>query len=221
MPRATSAFKTCPQLFCDIHHWEKLFSWVNSKSSQTKTTSCVNIWGNMGQVKQGQFLGRACEGLSTALIQGSHSCRDCGLQVLTSAVELAGGRMEMSKLTSPTSTLPNEIQMVFWVFFFSCLEGTLLVCYQPLAIFQSFETVDSGKFHTVFSLALWVRQFSEVLPLLFSLTFLFLLWLLKVMSCSTNFYFGSCFPSSWKSVTEYVHQLPLFPLRSQPSVLLS
>lgn len=66
--------------------------------------------------------------------------------------------MEMGKLTCPQLTLPNEIQMVsvffvFW-FFFAVLNEHSLVFYQPLAIFQSFETVDSGKFCTVFSLAL-------------------------------------------------------------------
>lgn len=61
----------------------------------------------------------------------------------------------MSKLTCPQRTLPNEIQMVSgFFFFFPVLKEHSLVCYQPLAIFQSFETVDSGKFHTVFSLAL-------------------------------------------------------------------
>ena len=45
--------------------------------------------------------------------------------------------------------------------------------------------------------SLWLYDW-EVLTLLFSLTFLFLLWLLKVMSCSTEFYFGSCFPSTLK-----------------------
>ena len=68
--------------------------------------------------------------------------------------------MEMGKLTCPPLTLPNEIQMVsgflclFFVFFFAVLNEHSLVFYQPLAIFQSFETVDSGKFCTVFSLAL-------------------------------------------------------------------
>lgn len=56
------------------------------------------------------------------------------------------------QLIHVTTTLPNRDSDGFWVFF-SCLEGTLLVCYQPLAIFQSFEEVDS-KFPHVFSLAL-------------------------------------------------------------------
>lgn len=104
--------------------------------------------------------------------------------------------MEMGKLTCPQLTLPNEIQMVSVLFFFllSVLNEHSLVFYQPLAVFQSFETVDSGKFSTVFSLALWLRgPYSAIF-----IDFPFSVWLLKVMSCSTEFYFGSCFPSTLK-----------------------
>lgn len=106
--------------------------------------------------------------------------------------------MEMGKLTCPQLTLPNEIQMVsvFFVFWFFLLSwmNTPWFSISPWLFSRALKQLILVNF---VQCSLWLYDW-EVLTLLFSLTFLFLLWLLKVMSCSTKFYFGSCFPSTLK-----------------------
>ena len=153
----------------------------------------------MGQVKQGQFSGRACEGLSTApLTAGPPFLPRLWAAGLNVCCGTGWGKDGNGLVNMPTTHSSQWDSDGFWFLFFFCLEGTLPGLLSAFGYFPEFETVDSGRLCTVFSLALWVRQFSEVLPLMFSLTFLFLLWILKVVSCSTNFYFGSCFPSRLK-----------------------
>lgn len=120
MPRATSAFKTCPQLFSTFTTGEKTVQLgelqVKSNKDNLMRESPRETWDRSN--KASSWEGHVKDFPLLHWLQGSHSCRDCGLQVLTSAVELAGGRMEMSKLTCPQRTLPNEIQMVSGFFFF-------------------------------------------------------------------------------------------------------
>ena len=128
MPRkTTSAFKTCPQLFSTFTTGEKTVQLgelqVKSNKDNLMRESPRETWDRSNKASSRE--GHVKDFPLLHWLPGRHSCRDCGLQVLTSAVELAGGRMEMGKLTCPQRTLPSEIQMVSGFCFACCVQGVL------------------------------------------------------------------------------------------------
>lgn len=207
MPRkTTSAFKTCPQLFSTFTTGEKTVQLgelqVKSNKDNLMRESPRETWDRSNKASSRE--GHVKDFPLLHWLPGHHSCRDCGLQVLTSAVELAGGRMEMGKLTCPQRTLPSEIQMVSGFWFFSVLKEHSLACYQPLAIFQSLKQLILVDF---VQCSPWLYEwdnFQRSFLWCFHWLFFFCCEFWRLCRVAQTFTLAVVFLQGWKSVTNYV-----------------